>query len=148
MPQEPFSRPQPQYWIEFLDPWVHDFYPAPGWGLATSKEERHSSQTQRWIKIGLRILGSINPPSVQLDILYMLVCCFSCLYLAHLGLRPLGLPDPCTSAQFNRSEPFQLRFRFLKWFRRSGSAVGSPKTVPTARFLGLPAFLGHVHLEC
>ena len=24
MPQEPFSRPQPQYWIKFLDPWAHD----------------------------------------------------------------------------------------------------------------------------
>ena len=36
MPQEPFSRPQPQYWITFLDPWVHNFYPVLGWGLATS----------------------------------------------------------------------------------------------------------------
>ena len=33
---EPFSRPQPQHWIKFLDPWVHDFCPVLGWGLATS----------------------------------------------------------------------------------------------------------------
>ena len=30
MPEEPFSRPQPQYWIKFLDPWVHDLYPVLG----------------------------------------------------------------------------------------------------------------------
>ena len=33
MPEEPSSRPEPQYWIKFLDPWVHDFYPVLGWGL-------------------------------------------------------------------------------------------------------------------
>ena len=36
MPWEPGSRPQPQYWIKFLDPCVHDFYPVLGWGLAIS----------------------------------------------------------------------------------------------------------------
>ena len=25
-----FPRPQPRYWIRFLDPWVHDFYPILG----------------------------------------------------------------------------------------------------------------------
>ena len=36
MQQELSSRLQPQCWIEFLDPWVHYFYPVLGWGLATS----------------------------------------------------------------------------------------------------------------
>ena len=27
--------PQPQYWIKFLDPWMQDFYPVLGWGLAS-----------------------------------------------------------------------------------------------------------------
>ena len=35
MPQEPSSRPEPYYWIKFLDPWVQDCYPVLGWGLAT-----------------------------------------------------------------------------------------------------------------
>ena len=26
--------PQPQYWIKSLDPWMQDFYPVLGWGLA------------------------------------------------------------------------------------------------------------------
>ena len=30
----PSSRPQPQHWIKFLDPWMQDFYPVLGWGLA------------------------------------------------------------------------------------------------------------------
>ena len=47
------SRPQPQYWIKFLDPWVHDFYPVLGWGLATSQGEHNSPQHLHWIKIGL-----------------------------------------------------------------------------------------------
>ena len=35
MPQALSSRPQPQYWIKFLDPWRQDFYPVLGWGLAS-----------------------------------------------------------------------------------------------------------------
>ena len=53
MPQEPSCRPQPQYWIKFLDPWVHDFYPVLGWGLETLSRERHSSQYRHWIKVSL-----------------------------------------------------------------------------------------------
>ena len=30
MLQEPSSRPQPQYWIKLLYPWVRDFYPVLG----------------------------------------------------------------------------------------------------------------------
>ena len=30
----PSSKPQPQYWIHFLDPLVHAFDPALGWGFA------------------------------------------------------------------------------------------------------------------
>ena len=44
MPQEPSSRPQPQYWIKFLDPWMQDFYPVLGWGLAPVQGEHNSSQ--------------------------------------------------------------------------------------------------------
>ena len=34
-----FLQTQPQYWIKFLDPWVHDFYPVPGWSSAPSQRE-------------------------------------------------------------------------------------------------------------
>ena len=50
MSQEPSSRPQPQYWIKFLDPWRQDFYPVLGWGLAPVQGEHNSSQHPHWIK--------------------------------------------------------------------------------------------------
>ena len=34
-PQEPSSRPQPQYWIKFLEPWAQAFYPVLGGSFAT-----------------------------------------------------------------------------------------------------------------
>ena len=34
MPRERSPTPQPQHWIKFLDPWMQDFYPVLGWGLA------------------------------------------------------------------------------------------------------------------
>ena len=37
MPQEPFSRPQPQYWIKFLDPWMQDFYPVLGFRIGRTQ---------------------------------------------------------------------------------------------------------------
>ena len=49
--KEPFSRPQPQYRIKFLDPWLHDFYPALGWGLATSGASTIPPSTRTGIKI-------------------------------------------------------------------------------------------------
>ena len=50
MSQESSSRPQPQYWIKFLDPWRQDFYPVLGWGLAPVWGEHNSSQHLHWIK--------------------------------------------------------------------------------------------------
>ena len=51
MPQEPSSSPEPQDWIKFLDPWMQDFYPVLGWGLAPVQGEHSSSQHPHWIKI-------------------------------------------------------------------------------------------------
>ena len=48
-----FLQTQPQCWVKFLDPWVQDFYPTLGWGLATSYREHSSSQHPHWIKVGL-----------------------------------------------------------------------------------------------
>ena len=35
MPQELSSRPQPQYWIKSLDPWMEDFFISVGLGFGT-----------------------------------------------------------------------------------------------------------------
>ena len=51
MPQEPFSRPQPQYWIKILDPWMQYFYPVLGWVWHPYREIHNSSQHPYWIKI-------------------------------------------------------------------------------------------------
>ena len=40
MPQERSSRPQPQHWIKFLDPWMQDFYPVLGWVWHPRREIR------------------------------------------------------------------------------------------------------------
>ena len=51
MTQAPFSRPQPQFQIRFMDPW--EFKLVSGWILVTSQEEHDSSQ-YHWIKFGLQ----------------------------------------------------------------------------------------------
>ena len=30
---------EPQYWIKFLDPWMHDFYPVLGFGPRTGRTQ-------------------------------------------------------------------------------------------------------------
>ena len=55
MPQEPFSRPQPQYWIKILDPWMQYFYPVLGWVWHPYREIHNSSQHPYWIKIDFPI---------------------------------------------------------------------------------------------
>ena len=79
MPYEPFSGPQPQHWIKFLDPWVHDLYPVLGWGLATSWGEHNSPQHPHWIKIGL--------PFTRIQNVEMLIS--SCLLTCPLPWVPL-----------------------------------------------------------
>ena len=48
--RSPSPRPQPQHWIKFLGPWMQDFYPVLGLGLAPVWGERNSSQHPYWIK--------------------------------------------------------------------------------------------------
>ena len=52
MPQEPSSRPQLQFWIKFLDPWMQDFYPVLAGVWHRYREIHNSSQHLHWIKIG------------------------------------------------------------------------------------------------
>ena len=42
MLQEPSSRPQPQYWIQFLDPWVQDVEPILGCNFASLIERERA----------------------------------------------------------------------------------------------------------
>ena len=51
--------------LKFLDPWVHNFYPVLGWGLAPSQGECDFYQYQHWIETSLALECQESPMRVH-----------------------------------------------------------------------------------
>ena len=47
MPQNDFSRPQPQYWVKFPDAWMQDFHPVLGCSQRANTAPPNTSEIRR-----------------------------------------------------------------------------------------------------